>query len=37
MLGEPRDIAEPVTWLCSPAARFVTGQALAGDGEFTVC
>ncbi|WP_041490753.1 SDR family oxidoreductase [Burkholderia cepacia] len=35
-LGEPRDIAETVMWLCSPAARFVTGQALAVDGRFTV-
>ncbi|WP_269501020.1 SDR family NAD(P)-dependent oxidoreductase [Burkholderia sp. IMCC1007] len=35
-LGEPRDIAETVMWLCSPAARFVTGQAVAVDGGFTV-
>ncbi|VWB99837.1 short-chain dehydrogenase [Burkholderia lata] len=35
-LGEPRDIAETVMWLCSPAARFVTGQAIAIDGGFTV-
>ncbi|WP_322083431.1 SDR family NAD(P)-dependent oxidoreductase [Burkholderia sp. BCC1972] len=35
-LGEPRDIAETVLWLCSPAARFVTGQAIAIDGGFTV-
>lgn len=35
-LGEPRDIAETVMWLCSPAARFVTGQAIAVDGGFTV-
>ncbi|ABB11520.1 SDR family NAD(P)-dependent oxidoreductase [Burkholderia lata] len=35
-LGEPRDIAETVIWLCSPAARFVTGQAIAVDGGFTV-
>ncbi|RKU05121.1 short chain dehydrogenase [Burkholderia sp. Nafp2/4-1b] len=34
-LGEPRDIADTVMWLCSPAARFVTGQALAVDGGFT--
>jgi len=34
-LGEPRDIADRVMWLCSPAARFVTGQALAVDGGFT--
>lgn len=35
-LGEPRDVAETVMWLCSPAARFVTGQAIAVDGGFTV-
>ncbi|WP_175839755.1 SDR family NAD(P)-dependent oxidoreductase [Burkholderia arboris] len=35
-LGEPRDIAETVMWLCSPAARFVTGQSIAVDGGFTV-
>ncbi|WP_341774819.1 SDR family oxidoreductase [Burkholderia contaminans] len=37
MPGEPRGIAETVTWLRSPAARFVTGQAIAVDGGFTVC
>ncbi|MCA3842059.1 glucose 1-dehydrogenase [Burkholderia sp.] len=35
-LGEPRDIAETVMWLCSPAARFVTGQSIAVDGGFIV-
>ena len=35
-LGEPRDIAETVMWLCSPATRFVTGQAIAVDGGFIV-
>ncbi|VWB56013.1 short-chain dehydrogenase [Burkholderia lata] len=35
-LGDPRDIAETVMWLCSPAARFVTGQTIAVDGGFTV-
>ncbi|NIE55363.1 MULTISPECIES: SDR family oxidoreductase [unclassified Burkholderia] len=35
-LGEPRDIAETVTWLCSRAARCVTGQAIPVDGGFTV-
>lgn len=34
-LGEPADVAETVMWLCSPAARFVTGQAIAIDGGFT--
>lgn len=34
-LGEPDDIASAVMWLCSPASRFVTGQALTIDGGFT--
>ena len=33
-MGEPEEIAEAVIWLCSPAASFVTGQALAIDGGF---
>jgi NAD(P)-dependent dehydrogenase (short-subunit alcohol dehydrogenase family) len=35
-LGQPSEIAEAVLWLCSPAASFVTGQALAVDGGMTV-
>ncbi|MCO4893299.1 glucose 1-dehydrogenase [Cupriavidus taiwanensis] len=35
-LGEPADIASAVMWLCSPGASFVTGQAIAVDGGFTV-
>ncbi|MCB2058987.1 MAG: SDR family oxidoreductase [Novosphingobium sp.] len=35
-LGQPIEIAEAVLWLCSPAASFVNGQALAVDGGFTV-
>lgn len=30
--GEPRDAAEAVAWLCSPAARYVTGTNLALGG-----
>jgi NAD(P)-dependent dehydrogenase (short-subunit alcohol dehydrogenase family) len=31
-LGEPQDIAEAVIWLCSDAARYVTGTTLLVDG-----
>jgi NAD(P)-dependent dehydrogenase (short-subunit alcohol dehydrogenase family) len=30
--GEPEDIASVVAWLVSPAARFVTGAVIPGDG-----
>ena len=33
-LGAPAEIAEAVVWLCSDAASFVTGHALALDGGF---
>jgi len=33
-MGEPEEIAEVVTWLCSDAASFVTGHALAADGGY---
>ena len=31
-LGAPEDVAGPVTFLCSPAAGFITGTVLAVDG-----
>jgi NAD(P)-dependent dehydrogenase (short-subunit alcohol dehydrogenase family) len=31
-LGRPEEIAEAVVWLCSDAASFVLGHALAVDG-----
>jgi NAD(P)-dependent dehydrogenase (short-subunit alcohol dehydrogenase family) len=33
-LGTPEEVAEAVVWLCSDAARFVTGHALPVDGGF---
>jgi NAD(P)-dependent dehydrogenase (short-subunit alcohol dehydrogenase family) len=34
-LAEPEDMAEAVTWLCSDAASFITGQAIPIDGGMT--
>jgi NAD(P)-dependent dehydrogenase (short-subunit alcohol dehydrogenase family) len=31
-IGQPSDVAEAVTWLCSDDAAFITGVALAMDG-----
>ena len=31
-LGEPREVADVVVWLCSDAASYVTGQVLNVDG-----
>ncbi len=33
-LGTPEEVAEMVVWLCSDAASFVTGQAIAVDGGY---
>jgi len=33
-LGQPKEIAEAVAWLCSDASSFVTGHALAVDGGY---
>jgi NAD(P)-dependent dehydrogenase (short-subunit alcohol dehydrogenase family) len=35
-LSRPEEIASAVLWLCSSAASFVVGHALAVDGEYTV-
>jgi NAD(P)-dependent dehydrogenase (short-subunit alcohol dehydrogenase family) len=35
-LGRPEEIAATVLWLCSPAASFIIGQAIAVDGGYTV-
>jgi len=34
-MGQPAEIAEAVVWLCSEAASFVTGHAMAVDGGMT--
>ena len=36
MIGHGADIAYMVLYLCSPAARFVSGQVIAVDGGGTV-
>lgn len=35
-IGEPREVADAVIYLCSDGASFITGQALAIDGGWTV-
>ncbi|MBH8563178.1 SDR family oxidoreductase [Nostoc sp. CENA67] len=35
-LGQPKEVASAVVWLCSDGASFITGQSLAIDGGFTV-
>jgi len=33
-IGEPREMADAVLWLCSDKSSYVTGHALAVDGGF---
>ena len=33
-IGQPREVAECIIWLCSDDASFVTGHALAVDGGY---
>jgi NAD(P)-dependent dehydrogenase (short-subunit alcohol dehydrogenase family) len=34
-MGKPEEVAQVVVWLCSQAASYITGHALAVDGGFT--
>ena len=34
--GRAEEIADPVLWLCSPAASLVIGHALAVDAGYTI-
>jgi NAD(P)-dependent dehydrogenase (short-subunit alcohol dehydrogenase family) len=34
-IGQPKEIASIVVWLCSEGALFVTGQTFAVDGGYT--
>lgn len=35
-IAEPEEVAEAVTWLCSPAASYVLGVTLSADGGFVL-
>ncbi len=35
-VGQPKEIAQAVVFLCSDAASYITGQPLALDGGYTV-
>lgn len=34
-MGRPEEVGAAVLWLCSPAASFITGQAIPVDGGYT--
>ena len=34
-IGQPKDIADAVVWLCSPASSYLIGQAVVVDGGWT--
>ena len=33
-MGQPKEVAEAVVWLCSDAASFVTGHTMTVDGGY---
>ncbi len=35
-VGTPEDIADTAVWLCTDEARFITGQSILVDGDFTI-
>ena len=35
-IGDPREVAAAVAFLCLPAASYITGQCIAVDGGFTI-
>jgi NAD(P)-dependent dehydrogenase (short-subunit alcohol dehydrogenase family) len=35
-MGQPEDVASAILYLCSPAAKFITGQSLTLDGGFLI-
>ena len=35
-VGEPEDVGDVAVWLCTDAARFVTGQSILVDGGFNI-
>jgi NAD(P)-dependent dehydrogenase (short-subunit alcohol dehydrogenase family) len=35
-MGQPEDVASAILYLCSPAAKFITGQSLSLDGGFLI-